>query len=233
MSWTLAQVKARVRSLLDDPQGSYLTDSFIVPLINQVYDDCNSQIASTQSSWDIDVNEVLGVVPGTPNLADAQLDDGPISHLTDQPLQIDWKPAGTDPAYYKLVQNCQVLPDVQPQQGIGFWEYRSDVIWLTPSSIAVDLRVRGEFAPAALSQDSSILTSSPRIGYVVAYGTAALVGLVRGNAAWESVYNQKAMEGMDEIMEQLVRAEQGQTRRVKRQSGRYYGRNYVALNTTN
>ena len=29
MSWTLGQVKARVRNLLDDPQGSYLTDDFI------------------------------------------------------------------------------------------------------------------------------------------------------------------------------------------------------------
>ena len=60
MSWTLGQVKARVRNLLDDPQGSYLTDSFLVPLICEVYDDANSQLASTQSSWDITVVEVPG-----------------------------------------------------------------------------------------------------------------------------------------------------------------------------
>ncbi len=92
MSWTLGQVKARVRNLLDDPEGSYLTDDFLVPLICEVYDDANSQLASTQSSWDIALVEVPGIAPGTPNLASYQTGDGPLANLTDQPLRIDWKP---------------------------------------------------------------------------------------------------------------------------------------------
>ena len=218
MSWTLGQVKARVSSLLDDPQGSYLTDSFIVPLISEVYDDANSQLASTQSSWDIATVEVPDVAPGTPNLAAYQSGTGLLAGLTDQPLRIDWKPAGDDPSYYRLVHNYEVLPDLQPQEGLAGWEFRSQVIWLTNSSIAVDVRVRGEFAPPPLTNDGSVLLSHPRIGYVVAYGTAALVATVRGNDAWTRQYEQKAMEGMDEIMEQLVRAEQGQVRRAGRQT---------------
>jgi hypothetical protein len=46
------------------------------------------------------------------------------------------------------------------------------------------------------------------------------VATVRGNQAWTSQYEQKAVEGMDEIMEQLVRAEQGQVRRTGRQTHR-------------
>jgi hypothetical protein len=210
MSWTLGQVKARVRTLLDDPQGSYLTDAFLVPLICEVYDDANSQLASTQSSWDIGVVEVPGIPPGTPNLAPYQTGSGP--------LRIDWKPAGDDPSYYRLVRNYEVLPDLQPREGMAGWEFRSEVIWLTASSIAVDLRIRGEFGPAALTSDDSVLISHPRIGYVVAYGTAALVATVRGNQGWTQQYEQKAVEGMDEIMEQLVRAEQGQVRRAGRQT---------------
>jgi hypothetical protein len=45
-----------------------------------------------------------------------------------------------------------------------------------------------------------------------------LVATVRGNDAWTRQYEQKAVEGMDEIMEQLVRAEQGQVRRAGRQT---------------
>jgi hypothetical protein len=220
MSWTLGQVKARVRNLLDDPQGSYLTDDFVIPLIQEVYDDANSQLASTQSSWDIAVVECPGIVPGTPNLDPLQTGTGPLATLTDQPLRIDWKTAGDDPSYYQLVPNYEVLPDLQAQQGMAGWEWRSEVIWLTPSSIAVDLRIRGEFGPPALSTDNSVLISHPRIGYVVAYGTAALIATVRGNATWEKTYSEKALEGMDEIMEQLVRAEQGQCRRVGRQTQR-------------
>jgi hypothetical protein len=221
VSWTLGQVKARVRNLLDDPQGSYLTDSFLVPLINEVYDEANSQLASTQSSWDIAVVELPGVAPGTPNLASYQTGSGLLATLTDQPLRIDWKPAGEDSSYYRLVPNYEVLPDLQPGEGVAGWEYRSEVIWLTNSSIAVDLRIRGEFAPPALTSDESSLLSHPRVGYVVAYGAAALVATVRGNEAWTRQYEQKAVEGMDEIMEQLVRAEQGQVRRAGRQTRRH------------
>jgi hypothetical protein len=135
-------------------------------------------------------------------------------------LRIDWKAAGDDPSYYRLVRNYEVLPDLQPREGMAGWEFRSEVIWLTNCSIAVDLRVRGEFAPAPLTSDDSVLLSHPRIGYVVAYGAAALIATVRGNAAWVQQYQQKALEGMDEIMEQLVRAEQGQVRRTARQSRR-------------
>ena len=151
-----------------------------MPLISEVYDDANSQLASTQSSWDIAVVEVPGAAgyaePG--RLAGR---GGLLAALTDQPLRIDWKPAGDDPTYYRLVRNYEVLPDLQPRAGVAGWEFRSEVIWLTNSSIAVDLRVRGEFAPPALTSDESVLLSHPRMGYVVAYGAAALVATVRGN----------------------------------------------------
>ena len=88
------------------------------------------------------------------------------------------------------------------------------------SIAAAAQRVRGEFGPPPLTSDDSVLLSHPRIGYVVAYGTAALIATVRGNAAWTQQYEQKALEGMDEIMEQLVRAEQGQVRRAARQTRR-------------
>ena len=220
MSWTLGQVKARVRALLDDPEGSYLTDSYLVPLICEVYDDANSQLASTQSSWDVAVVEVPGIAPGTPNLGPLQTGNGPLAGLTNQPLRIDWKPAGNDPAHYQLARNYEVLPDLETRAGLAGWEYRAGTIWLNPSSTSIDLRIRGEFAPPALVGDGTVLVSHPRIGYVVAYGAAALVATVRGNDAWTRQYEQKATEGMDEIMEQLVRAEQGQVRRAGRQTHR-------------
>lgn len=219
MSWTFGQVKARVRNLLDDPQGSYLTDDFIGPLVNEVYEDANSQLASTQSSYDIDVVELPEIPPGTPNLGPQRSESDPLARLSAMPERIDWKPAGTDPSYYQLVENFGVLPDLPAQQGIAGWEYRSGWIWLTPSSIAVDLRIRGEFQAKPLVSEDDVLTTHPRIGYVVAYGTAALIAAVRGNAPWLEAYDLKAAEGMDEIMGEMVRAEQGQVRRTGRQSG--------------
>lgn len=218
MSWTLGQVKARVRALLDDPQGSYLTDDFIVPLINETYADACSQLTSTQSSYDIGLVEVPNVQPGTPNLSNQQKPGGLISHLAAQPLRIDWKTAGDDPSYYQLVPNYGVLPDLQPQQGMAGWEYRAEIIWLTPSSIAVDLRIRAEFGFPPLANDDDVLQGPQRLGYVIAYGTAAMIAMVRGNTPWVQQYGAAAEEGMDEIMGQLVRAQQGQVRRIGRQT---------------
>lgn len=220
MSATLGQVKSRVRALLDDPAGSWTTDDFIVPLINQVYEDACSQIEATLSGWDIADVEIQAVQPGTPNLTQLQAGDGPLSGLTDKPERIDWKVAGNDPSYYSLVPGYAVLPDLQPQQWMAGWEWRSEVIWLTQCSIVVDLRIRGEFAPTVLVEDTSVLTAHPRIGYVVAYGTAALIGTVRGNEAWVEKYGLKAEEGLDEIMSQLTRQSQSETRRVGRTVGR-------------
>ena len=41
---------------------------------------------------------------------------------------------------------------------------------------------------------------------------------MRGNPGWTTAYTAAATEGMDEIMEQLVRMEQGQVRRIGRQT---------------
>jgi hypothetical protein len=229
MSWTMGMVKARVRSLLDDPNGTYITDSFIVPLINETYDDVCSQMESTQSSWDIAVVEVPAIPAGTPNLEQFQLGTGPLSNLTDQPLRIDWKPAGNDPSYYQLVPNYDVLPDWQPQQGVFGWEFRSEVIWLGNCSINVDLRIRGEFSPPPLTDDTSVLSAHPRIGFAVAYGTAALIAVVRGNDAWATKYQLEAQTAIDEILQEIVRSEQGQVRRIGRQTQRgRRGTNWVA-----
>ena len=165
MSYTTGQVKALVRSLVDDPSGSWANDNFVLPIMNEVYNDANAQLVSTQTSWDISVVEVPGVVPGTPNLGPLQVGTGLLATLTDQPIRIDWKPAGEDPSYYELVPNFDVLPYFQPQETMPGWEYRQSVIWLGPSSIAVDLNIRGEFGPPPLTADDSVLVSHPPVSY--------------------------------------------------------------------
>lgn len=232
MNWTVKRVKGRIRSLVDDPSGTWADDIFLDPLIAEAYDDSNSQLASTQSSWDMGLVECPAIEPGTPNLTALQTGTGPLVTLTDKPERIDWKVAGNDPSTYQLVRNYGVLPDLQPQQGMVGWEWRAGIIWVSPSSIVVDLRVRAEFAPPDLSSDDSVLTSHPRIGYVISYGVASIAGIVRGNKGWETSYGLKAEEGMDEIMEQLTRESQNETRRVGKLVRRGDGRGAWNVSTS-
>ena len=82
---------------------------------------------------DVAVVEVPGIPPVHRTWRTYQTGSVPSPALTDQPLRIDWKPAGYDPAYYRSVRNYEVLPDLQPREGMAGWEFRSEVIWLTNS----------------------------------------------------------------------------------------------------
>ena len=93
-----------------DPQGSYLTDAFLVPL------SARSTTMPIRNSHRPNLaghrrRRGAGDSAGHPNLAAYQNGNGPLATLTDQPLRIDWKPAGDDPSYYRLVRNYGVLPD--------------------------------------------------------------------------------------------------------------------------
>ncbi len=99
----IRQVKARVRNLLDDPQGSYLTDDFITPLIRRSTTTPIHRWPQRRALMTSAVIEVAGILPGTPNLGAYQAGKGPLSSLVAQPLRIDWKAAGDDPVHYQLI----------------------------------------------------------------------------------------------------------------------------------
>jgi hypothetical protein len=217
---TRGEVKARVRSLVDDVQASYTDDAWIDPLIQQEYEAAASELEETKSPFDEQVVELPAIAAGTADLSAFQA-QGKLLETLVLPERIDWKPQGTPSwRYRRLPGPKDMLPDLPAFQAPVAWEWREEIIYFTPSTMIIDLRVRGEFDVAVLRDDSSPLALHKRIGYVVALRVAASVAKVRGNKDWVADYTADAQKGMDEIAQQMTRAEQGKVRRVGRMTRR-------------
>ena len=216
-------MRSEVQNNLDDPNGTYLDSDFLDPKIQTVYERFTSELTGTNSQYDIDVVDVSNLPPGTPNLASYQIVGQPLYQLVN-PTRIDWKPAGLADAYYQLLEGPKdVNPDLIPQNYMVCWEFRKYIVWLSAATINVDLRIRGEYDPNALTQDDSLLTLHPRIGYAVACQVSSDVAKTRGNASWKKDYGDDADNAMDFIGTQLVKSTQGIIRRAGRQTGRSGG----------
>ena len=215
----LGTVKSRIRSLVDDPDASYATDAFLLPLINQKYEELYNRMLSTGAEFERRVAELFNVPAQTTNLSAYALAGQPLE-LMMQPLQFDWKQAGLDPTNYRIAPLTDRVADVVPDQLIQNWEWRSGVIYFTPCTLAVDIRIRGDFLFAALNTDSDVIAVTKNFGHALAYGTAALVGAVRGNQAWAQAYTLLQDNAVDDVMQYLTRKDQAKVRRVGRMSRR-------------
>src|SRR5215470_2260532 len=159
----LSTIKSRIRSLVDDPDASYATDAFLLPLVNQKYEELYNRMLSTGAEFERRLTELLNVPAQTPNLSAYALPGQPLELMV-QPLQFEWKQAGLDPTNYKTASLVDKVKDVIPGQIIDDWEWRAGVIYFTPCTLAVDIRNRGdqEFWSRARLWHSSAGGSRPR-----------------------------------------------------------------------
>lgn len=223
MANTYLSVKQKVRSLLGDQYADWLTDQELQEPTNQVYEQQISYLAGTCSPFDSKVVTVPNVPVGATTLQPYQQTGQLLAGLY-KPRRVEWKQPGTPNNYFIELMECDILPDViagnVPYGISGAWEWRSYVIYLTPASQAMDVRVRGDFQPPPLVKDTDILIVHPLMAHSTAYGVASLLAAQRGNSAWETSYGAQATSTLDEIAAQLVRQQQKLTFRVGSPNGR-------------
>lgn len=106
--------------------------------------------------------------------------------------------------------------DVIQAQTLDDWEFRSGVIYITPTVLDVDIRIRGDFLFAPLTAETDAIAAAKNLGHAVAYGTASLIGTVRGNPAWTQAYAILQDNAVDDVMQYLARKDQAKVRRVGR-----------------
>jgi hypothetical protein len=211
---TVGDVIARVKSLVGDPDGDFVTPAYIYPLMNQAYDGAITYLAGTCSPFITQLQVAANVPLGTSSLAELQKPNQPFFGLVN-PLDLEVKQAGQPETNYVMATRKDILPNSsnyapgQPLMnwfGSVCWEWRSYVVYITGLGFAADIRIRGEFRPAALA-------------YALAFSTAALIGAERGNAGYVQNYGTQATNTLDDIAATLVRQQQGTSSRLGRVSG--------------
>ena len=215
----LTTLKSRIRALVDDPDATYATDAFLLPLINQKYEELYNRMLSTGAEFERKAVELFKVPAQTQDLSAYSLTSQPLELMV-QPLSLEWKMAGLDNTNYKTAALVDKVRDVIPDQFISEWEFRGGIIYITPSVLSVDLRIRGDFLFAALVSEGDQVTAGKNFGHALAYGCAALIGLVRGNQAWVQAYTMLQHNAIDDVMQYLTRKDQAKIRRVGRISRR-------------
>ncbi len=221
----LSEVRSRIRALVDDPDGTYVTDDFLAPLINQKYEEIYNRMLSTGAEFERRVVELSNVQAGTKDLSAYNLPGRELETMI-QPTYFEWKQNPTDPVNYRPASLVDKVGDVVPGQFIYNWEFRSGVIYFTPSTLAMDLRIRGDFFFASLNNENDAIAAAKNIGHAVAYGTASLIGTVRGNAAWAQAYSILQDNSLDDVMQYITRQDQAKVRQLGRTSRRFRNRNF-------
>src|SRR5258708_37171875 len=89
----LAEVKSRIRALVDDPDGTYVTDGFLAPLINQKYEEIYNRMLSTGAEFERRVVGLSRVAPLAGGLWGYKLPGRELG-LRSQPLIVGGKVTG-------------------------------------------------------------------------------------------------------------------------------------------
>lgn len=225
-----------MRSLVGDPLGDFTTDAYLTPLINLVYEAQTTQLMSeTDSSFDEWVFDVPGVPPGTTNLGIYQASQMPTANGNVQgplyglvtPIVVEWKLGGQSDDRYVEAGRTGKLPNISPAAPHApyrmEWEWIHYIITLTPMSYVVDIRVRGEFSPPELVNDTDVLVVHPRMSTATAFGTGGLIGSERNNATYKADYVSEADSILEDISNKLTKDEQSTTTRIGRLGNRPRG----------
>ncbi len=231
----------RARWLLKDSQGSWATDDFLLEGINHVYDTAFLELENINFPFDEVVVELLAVTANTVNLNTYDAAQAtPVLKFMVTPLQVEWKIAGRPVTEYLDVDKVDKLPDIgtgtsaasviSDTQAVIAYEFRGMNIFITPASVAVDLRLRIKQLFAQLqSSDGTLAINSirPFLGARLAQYVAA----IRENFDMVKWLQGEGDNVLALINANFVKSDQGKMRRIgsptlqrrifQRRTGRY------------
>lgn len=233
---TLGDTINRCQALMGDPTGRFVTRPYALPFIQQAYGDIAKQIKNASGKNLEATVEVLNVDTGTSSLfpfqtygnpaADPPVPRGPLVGLYD-PIRLWVKTAGQLPQYYTLaIGPRDNLPFVNPP-GITPGTYCVQVtfawignkLYITPVAGPIDIQVYGRFNPPRLVQDTDNLVLYGDMTDTLAYAACGLMGVERANPAVLEGYAARAVAGVDNIVADVIRQSQGNSRRLGKMGG--------------
>jgi len=238
---TLGDVVSRCQSLLAGNTSSVglYKRPYLVPFINQAYEDIDLCLRNGSGKNLEAVIEVLGVPAGTSSLIEFQqygdftqnppIQNGPLAGLYD-PIRIWVKTAGALPTYYTEAHLRETLPHVNPpgvptaNYGVRVtWAWIGNVLSITPVNGPIDIQVYGRFNPPPLVSDSDNLVLYPRLTAALTYAASALTGVERSNPQVLLGYATRGEAMVDNILADIIRQTQGIPRRLGKMAGQGWG----------
>jgi hypothetical protein len=130
----------RVCVLLDDPSGATFSREYLMPFVDQEYDEMDVELERNGMQY-IESIAVFTVPAGTTDLSTYLADGQPLATMK-FPKYVKWKlPSQTD-EFYQLSAFVQELDEVNPANiGARQWRNANGAIQITPSNQPITLKV--------------------------------------------------------------------------------------------
>lgn len=214
----------RIRTQLDDPDGQRFDDPYIINFCDQCNEDLVIEFAAKGLEYGEQVLEITSVAANTLSLATQQAVNGVLQYMI-LPISLEWKDAGQDAINYKPVPRVDKIADVQSTDGVVNWEFRSGVVYLTPSTGIVDLRIRFFGMPStSLANEQSTVNRS--MVNVFVYKVAQQIASRNGSEQLAADLKDDLWRAQENLEELLTKQDQAVDRRFGRQNPVSSGGNF-------
>jgi hypothetical protein len=231
MLWNVGDVIRRTQALLDDPAGSEFDKDYLMPFLNQKWDDLSTEL----SMLGLDYQEVrlvlANVAAGTTSLDDYMRDGQPLQSLM-MPRRIEWKTFGASDTEYKDAILVEDLDDYPAGViGIPEWAWTGGSIQLAPSAVAVDLRVTFNAMSTTLVDPADKTIRG--VTNILAYNLSSLVYDLRGNQELAQTRKQDGDDALDTFERAAVMRDQAKLNRVPPMHPRFVAAGMIIAPTNN
>jgi hypothetical protein len=130
----------RIGVLLDDPSLSSYTREYLIPFVDQEYDEMDVDLERAGMQY-IESIAAIPIAAGVADLVSFLGDGQPLATMK-FPKYVKWKLSSQTDEYYQFSAKVQEIDEVNPAN-IGAWQWRNaqGSIQITPSNAAVTLKV--------------------------------------------------------------------------------------------
>ena len=159
----------------------------------------------------------------TADLAAYQAADQSLEYLV-AAKKIEWRLVGEDALAWRFVEHKDTLPDVLDTEVVTAWTQRGGgpTIYITPSSVEVDLRVTGDFLPVRLESEDKMLIKG--VTNVFVYMVAENISATRDGMQQQVLYfSGKAGIALENFESWMVKQDQTVERKFGSSRQRHLG----------
>lgn len=226
---SVQKIVDRVQLFMEAQGEDWCSADYVTQYLAVHNEDIESFLENLDLSYDTDVIVLPAVPAGTLDLSSYQQDGGPLSQMV-LPVALEWRLVGQDDTQWEPIPEKDKVIDVMAYPGIASYEWRHGLVFISPSSVDVDVRIRCEDLPAVLDNDSA--TYIKGLTNVLAYGVAALIcGSRGGPSAANAVYFEgKKEDALSNVADRMVKDEQTVVRVMGSSRGRFVGPNWRVPN---
>lgn len=220
----LLDIAARVRSKVDDADGTYCDDNYVLGFAQDVYEWLEGKLRLIDTNFDEGIVILPAVAAGTPDLNGFMATGQPLATLL-QPTMVRWRLPGQDASFFRRADGpLDYIRDIaQPAPQLDSWAWIRYSLKLAKFSTALDLEVTGEFLFDPLTATDSQIQINLLVNRAFACKIASEVGKARGNDKWVTTYSADADEAIEDLQIAMVKGDQPKTERVARMSRPFGG----------